>query len=238
MQTTEVRAACAAIGAVLNDIQAQQIVDYAALLTTWNTKINLTAITDPQAILKLHFVDALTLLSVLPDKPGLRLIDVGTGAGFPGLPVKIARPDVDVTVIDGTAKKITFCTEIIRTLRLDRTRALHTRSEDLAHDPAHRERYDVVVARAVAALPVLVEYLLPFAKPGGLVIAMKGSAADQETQDAHNAIRILGGAPPVLHTVALPDLPDKRALIVIEKRAPTPARYPRPAGAPRTSPLK
>ncbi len=235
---TEIRDACAAIGAHLSDIQAKQIADYAALLMEWNTKINLTAITDADAILKLHFVDALTLLSVLPSTPGLRLIDVGTGAGFPGLPVKIARPDLDVTVIDGTAKKIAFCAEVIRTLNLERAQALHTRSEDLAHDAAHRERYDLVVARAVAALPVLAEYLLPFARPGGLVIAMKGSAAEQEVQDARNAIRILGGGSPTMHPVRLPGLPDKRALIVIEKHAPTAARYPRPAGAPRSAPLK
>jgi 16S rRNA (guanine527-N7)-methyltransferase len=227
-----------AAGVELSDIQAQQIVDYATMLMEWNTRFNLTAIAEEAAILKLHFVDSLTALSVLPASQGLRLIDVGTGAGFPGLPLKIARPDLNVTVIDGTAKKIGFCQEVIRRLKLDKARALHGRSEDLAHQAAHRERYDVVVARAVASLPALVEYLLPFLRIGGVCIAMKGSAAEQEADEAQAAIKTLGASLERIQTVVLPGLPDKRALIVIHKHTCTPEKYPRAAGAPRNQPIK
>lgn len=238
MQIQNILAAAAAIEVMLTEEQAAQIAAYAALLTEWNTRFNLTAITDEQAVLTLHFIDALTVLRVLPERSGMTLLDVGTGAGFPGLVLKIARPDLRVTVIDSTAKKITFCQEVIRSLKLKGARALHMRSEEFAHLRSERARYDVVVARAVAALPTLAEYLLPFVAVGGVCIAMKGSAVEEEAAAAGNAIRMLGGALRRIEPVLLPGLQDKRALVLIDKIGPTPSRFPRPAGAPRNSPIQ
>ena len=215
---------------------ADQLQRYRALLLEWNQRFNLTAITDDEGIVLRHFVDSLMVLKVLPERP-LRLIDVGTGPGFPGIPLKIARADLTVTVMDSVAKKVKFCDEVIRQLGLKAIRAEQGRAEEVAHQPAYREQFDVVTARAVAALPTLVEYLLPFAKVGGLCIAMKGSDAEAEAMQAENAIRALGGRLNRVVPVTLPGLPDKRALIVIDKIAPTPVVYPRQGGMPRSSPL-
>ena len=238
MQTQTIVAAAAIIGVTLTETQASQLVVYADLLNEWNARFNLTAITEEQAVLALHFIDSLTLLRVLPARSGITLLDVGTGAGFPGLVLKIARPDLFVTVIDSTAKKITFCQEVIRRLRLSGARALHVRSEDFAQRKIERDHYDVVVARAVAMLPTLVEYMLPFVSVGGLCIAMKGGSAEEEARTAVNAIGQLGGALRTVESVELPGLPDKRALVLIDKVSRTQSRYPRPAGAPRNSPLQ
>ena len=215
---------------------ADKLQRYSALLLEWNQRFNLTAITDDEGIALRHFVDSLTVLTVLPHKP-VRLIDVGTGPGFPGIPLKIARPDLTVTVMDSVAKKVKFCDEVIRQLGLQGIRAEQGRAEEVAHQPAYREQFDTVTARAVAALPTLVEYLLPFAKVGGMCIAMKGSDAEAEAAQAETAIRTLGGRLNRVVSVTLPGLPDKRALIVIDKIAPTPAVYPRQGGMPRSAPL-
>jgi 16S rRNA (guanine527-N7)-methyltransferase len=209
---------------------------YRELLLTWNARFNLTAITDEQAVLIRHFVDSLTVLKVLPSRP-LSLLDVGTGPGFPGIPLKLARPELAVTVMDSTSKKVRFCAEVIQQLGLTGIRALHGRAEEMAHQPQFREQFDVVTARAVASLPTLVEYLMPFVKPGGLCIAMKGSDAENEAAQAMRAIGILGGRLSRVVPVQLPGLPDKRALIVIEKVSATPPLYPRQGGGPRTAPL-
>lgn len=242
MQTHQVIAEMLAIGVEISEVQAQRFLMYADLLAEWNARFNLTAISEPSAVLTLHFVDSLTVLKILPSRQSLRLLDVGTGAGFPGLALKIARPDLDVTVIDSTAKKIAFCQEVIDRLALNggpgAARALHVRSEEFAQDHAHREGYDVVTARAVAAMPTLAEYLLPFVKVGGLCVAMKGTAAEQEARDAAGAIRALGGVLNRVEPVVLPGVPDKRALIVIDKVSRTLSKYPRAGGAPRNSPLK
>jgi 16S rRNA (guanine527-N7)-methyltransferase len=218
--------------------QAGQLLRYADILVDWNTRVNLTAITEHNAVISLHFLDSLTVLRALPEQTGTTLLDVGAGAGFPGLALKIARPDLQVTLIDGTAKKIAFCQHVIDSLGLSGVNALHGRAEELAQHATHRERYGVVVARAVAALPTLVEYLLPFARVGGQCISMKASAAESEARDAAVAIRKLGGSLNRIESVVIPGLPDKRALIIVDKTSPTPARYPRSAGAPRNSPLR
>jgi 16S rRNA (guanine527-N7)-methyltransferase len=218
---------------------ADKLQRYSTLLLEWNQRFNLTAITDDEGIALRHFVDSLmvlTVLPVLPNKPA-RLIDVGTGPGFPGIPLNIARPDLSVTVMDSVAKKVKFCAEVIRQLGLKNIRAEQGRAEEVAHQPAYREQFDVVTARAVAALPTLVEYLLPFAKVGGVCIAMKGSDAEAEAAQAENAIRTLGGKLNRVVPVSLPGLPDKRALIVIDKIAPTPPVYPRQGGMPRSAPI-
>jgi 16S rRNA (guanine527-N7)-methyltransferase len=231
-----------ALNIVLSEQQAAQFVQYCDLLLVTNQRFNLTALRTEPEVLSLHFCDSLTLLDTLskhgPQNRALRVLDVGTGAGFPGLALKIARPELDVTLIDGTAKKIGFCQDVINQLGLTDIRALHARSDELAHDPNFRARFDVVTARAVAALPTLVEYLLPFAVANGLCIAMKGSTADDEARDAAGAIRTLGGKLRAVEAVALPGRDDKRALVLIDKIAPTPPKYPRPAGAPRNAPLR
>jgi 16S rRNA (guanine527-N7)-methyltransferase len=231
------------LGVELDPQQASQFVTYCDLLLDTNQRFNLTALRTEPEVLSLHFCDSLTVLGVLsprqaPKGRALRLLDVGTGAGFPGLPIKIACPEIDVTLIDGTAKKVGFCAEVIDRLGLTGARALHARADELAHDPGHRAAYDIVTARAVAALPTLVEYLLPFVVVDGLCIAMKGGTADEEAHDAAGAIKALGGRLRAIHPVSLPGRADKRTLILIDKIAPTPAKYPRPAGAPRNAPLK
>ena len=215
---------------------ADKLQRYRALLLEWNQRFNLTAITDDEGIALRHFVDSLMVLQVLPINP-TRLIDVGTGPGFPGIPLKIARADLTVTVMDSVAKKVKFCDEVIRQLGLKGIRAEQGRAEEVAHQPAYREQFDGVTARAVAALPTLVEYLLPFAKVGGMCIAMKGSDAEAEAAQAENAIRTLGGKLNRVVPVVLPGLPDKRSLIVIDKIAPTPVAYPRQGGMPRLAPI-
>ncbi len=223
--------------------QADALLLLRDLLIEWNARFNLTALTDDASILTLHFLDSLTALPAIAalqaqHKRPLTLIDVGTGAGFPGLPLKIALPDLNVTLMDSTAKKVQFCSEAIRSLRLAGARAVHGRAEEAGHLPQHREQYDVVIARAVAPLPTLVEYLLPLTRVGGLCICMKGSDAQIEATQSAGAISKLGGALNRIDAVAIPGRDDKRALILIDKTRPTPRLYPRQAGAPRKAPLQ
>jgi 16S rRNA (guanine527-N7)-methyltransferase len=241
MTDNDVLEAARAVDVVLDAQQAAAFVRFAQLLVEWNQRFNLTALTDDASILALHFADSLTLAPVLRDvmqrTPTPALIDVGTGGGFPGIPLKIALPGLRVTLMDSTAKKVQFCDEVIRALNLKGIRARHGRAEEAAHQPEHREQYDVVTARAVAPLPTLAEYLLPFARPGGVCIAMKGSDAQAEADQAAGAIDKLGGGPPLVESTRLPGRDDRRALIVIAKLRPTPRLYPRQGGAPRKTPL-
>ncbi len=240
MNVLEIIESAKNIATSLNDIQAQQFSRYFDLLHDWNQRINLTAITDEQGVLLRHFIDSLTVLRTLPDANStrsLRMIDIGTGAGFPGIPLKIARADLEVTLVDGTAKKLRFCDEVISQLGLRQIHTLQGRAEDLGHEDDHRECYDLVVARAVAPLPALLEYLLPLTHIGGQCVAMKGSEADAEAAQAVTAITKLGGRLNRVEQVTLPGLPDRRALIIIDKISLTPHVYPRPGGAPRNSPL-
>ena len=237
-----------ASGVELTEGQTQQFVRYAELLIEWNQKFNLTAITNIEGIATKHFADSLTLVPVLN---GLiadlqqnhqfevqQMLDLGTGAGFPGLPIKIVLPNLKVTLMDSTGKKVMFCQTVIDDLKLSGIRALNGRAEEAAHDPLHREKYDLVVARAVAPLVTLVEYLLPFVRVGGLCVAMKGSDSEAELAQAQGAISKLGGSVAVLHPIQLPNSNDKRALIVIHKIANVKPQYPRQGGAPRNKPLK
>jgi 16S rRNA (guanine527-N7)-methyltransferase len=229
-----------AIDVPLDEAQAGLLLRYRDLLVEWNARFNLTAITDDQSILVRHLIDSLTVLRALPGtgpSTGVSLLDLGTGAGLPGIPLKIACPELDVTLMDSTGKKVLFCEAAIDALQLDRIRAVKGRAEEAAHLPLHRERYDVVVARALAPMPTLVEYLLPFTRVGGRCIAMKGSDAAQEARQAGKAIRTLGGALVRIEPVALPGMPDQRALIIINKVTPTPRIYPRQGGKPRSSPI-
>ncbi len=216
--------------------QFQLFTHFEELLMEWNQKFNLTAITDPESIRLKHFYDSLTCLRVIKDTSA-SIIDVGCGAGFPGIPLKILRPDFRLTLVESVGKKADFCSEVVKQLNLDNTRVLHARAEDLGQDKAHREKYDWAVARAVAPMPVLAEYLLPLVRIGGGVLAQKGSGARSELDQAAGAIALLGGELLQVDEFELPYIKEKRALVKIGKRKPSPTKYPRKAGSPSKKPL-
>lgn len=228
-----------AAGVPLDGLQTVQFAQYRDLLLEWNEKFNLTAITDDEGVLMRHFVDALTVMpaldAALPN--GGDVLDLGTGAGLPGIAIKIARPNVRVRLMDSTAKKLTFCHEVIKQLGLKGIGTLHARAEEAGLLADHRERYDFVVARAVAGLSTLVEYMLPFVKVGGTALAMKGNDAAVEARASRGAIEALGGALFEVTQVTLPGLTDQRALVVIRKVGHTPPQFPRQGGKPRSQPL-
>ncbi|MFP4324141.1 MAG: 16S rRNA (guanine(527)-N(7))-methyltransferase RsmG, partial [Anaerolineales bacterium] len=210
---------------------------YQALLLDWNQQMNLTAITDPAAIAVRHFLDSLSVLT-LPNLPAqARLIDLGTGAGLPGIPLAIMRPAWRVHLVDATGKKITFLRTVINALGLQNASAEQARAETLGQAGDYRATYDLVTARAVAHLPVLAEYMLPLCAEDGLCIALKGDTAHTEKDDAAQALRILGGEIERIARVDLPGVEMPHYLVCIRKVAPTPAMYPRRDGVPRKNPL-
>lgn len=215
--------------------QFQQLGD---MLLDWNQRLNLTSITAPKDIVVKHFLDSLTLSTVIMQFDGLRLIDVGTGAGFPGLALAIAFPALDVTLLDSTAKKLRFIESVRAELPLKNIRTLHARAEDAGRNKDHRGAYDIVVARAVARLPALMEYLLPLAKPGGQAIAMQGMRAYDDANSAAKAIAALGGELFTIEEVLLPTLDNPRYLIVVDKIKKTPRQYPRQPGTPTRDPIQ
>ena len=251
------RAGAAALRIDLSLAQLAAFDRYRDTLLAANRRTNLTAITDPAQVEMRHFVDSFTCLLAWPtatDRP-IRAIDIGSGAGFPGLPLKLIRPHIGLTLIDSVGKKTAFLADLVRRLNLAATTVLNTRAEDLARQPAHREQYDVVLARAVAPAPVLVEYALSFLRVGGRLISQKTADKGQgELVACQRACLLLGGGPPRLVPVTLPapagDTPSQvhylaavqqalsdRALLVVEKQHPTPDRYPRRPGLPTKRPL-
>ena len=221
----------------LNEEQREQFRVYEALLIDWNSKINLTAVRDPEGIRIKHFLDSLSCVPVLGDMNGRLLIDIGTGAGFPGIPLRILYPELRLTLVDSVGKKADFCQLAVNTLHLKGVKVLKDRSEELGAAKAHREQYDAATARAVAVMPVLCEYLLPLVRPGGKMLAMKGESAPEETKTAAVAIGKLGGGEPSLTEVVLPGVEGKRYLVSIPKTAHTPAGYPRRTGLPLKKPI-
>jgi 16S rRNA (guanine527-N7)-methyltransferase len=206
-------------------------------LLAWNLRVNLTAIDKPEKIQTKHFLDSLTCLIVMRGSPAERVIDVGTGAGFPGIPLKIICPTIRLALVESVGKKAAFCQHIVDSLGLRNVTVLSERVEAVGGLPTHREQYDWAIARAVASLPVLVEYLLPLVRVGGKALAMKGESGLAEAQSAENAMRLLGGCLNQIVPVTLPGVEDQRYLIVIEKIAATPDRYPRRVGVPTKKPL-
>ncbi len=211
-------------------------------LVAWNQRFNLTAITEYEQVQIRHFLDSLSCLlsdemRVVLQRHGTRFIDVGAGAGFPGIPLKIVFPASRLTLLEATGKKVTFLEHLIQLLGLQTSIAIKARAEELAHDPTHREQYDLAVARAVAELPVVVEYTLPFCMVGGWVVAQKGEAGAAEAWSAEKAIALLGGELRRVIPVELPGLPEDRSLVVIKKVSPTPEAYPRRPGIPSKRPL-
>ena len=230
-------------GICVTPTQAQRFAVYAELLVDWNQRINLTAITAPHEIVLKHFVDSLTALTVLPPRTGepLSLIDVGTGAGFPGVPLAILRDDIQLTLLDSLNKRLVFLRELCAAVEVPVT-LLHARAEEGGRKPELRERFDVATARAVAALPTLCEYCLPFVKVGGRFIAMKGPDGGAELQAAEKACRLLGAKCGEMRQIWLPNRPQaadvsERRLIVLEKVSPTPVKYPRQSAKIAKQPL-
>jgi 16S rRNA (guanine527-N7)-methyltransferase len=212
---------------------------YADELRAWNEKFNLTAITDPEGIQVKHFLDSLSVLKAVgPSFGRTRLIDVGTGAGFPGLPLKILCPELRLTLVEATGKKVTFCQAMVDKLALPNVIVVKARAEEIGRDPAHRELYDWAVARAVAEMPVLLEYLLPLVRRGGHALAQKGESGPAEAQAAEPALRRLGGQLKQVLPVELPGVVETRYLVVFQKVAATPPAYPRRPGVPGKQPLK
>ncbi|MDA8189133.1 MAG: 16S rRNA (guanine(527)-N(7))-methyltransferase RsmG [Dehalococcoidales bacterium] len=240
------------LGIPLAEHQIDLFQTYAEELVDWNRKVNLTAITGYEDIQTKHFVDSLTcflafpgvarrdhppLIGSIPPLAGIRVIDVGTGGGFPGLPLKIARPEISLTLLDSVAKKTRFLEHVVQKLGLTWVDVVTGRAEEIARDPLHRERYDVVVSRAVAELATLMEYCLPLAKIGGRAIALKKGALEEELRTGQKAINLLGGRFGEMIPVELPGLLELRYAITAEKVAPTPASYPRRPGVPAKKPL-
>jgi 16S rRNA (guanine527-N7)-methyltransferase len=217
--------------------QLQAFDVYAGLLVEWNARSNLTAITKPGDVAVKHFLDSLTCLMAMGMPGAGRLVDVGSGAGFPGLPIKIACPQLRVTLVESTAKKVEFCRHVVRELGLKDVEVIHERGEEVGHWESHREAYDWAVARAVAALPILVEYLFPLVRVGGLAIAQKGDTGPAEAHAAEAALRILGGRIRQLVPIHLPRVAETRYLVVMGKEAATPGEYARRPGIPAKRPL-
>jgi 16S rRNA (guanine527-N7)-methyltransferase len=210
-------------------------------LVDWNRRFNLTAITDWEGVLVRHFLDSLSCLKALPRAElagGARVIDVGTGAGYPGLALEIVCPGMRLTLLEATRKKVTFLEHMVGLLRLKNVEVIHGRAETLGHDALYRERYDWALARAVAEMPTLAEYLLPLVRVGGAVLAQKGEGAAAEVHGAEAAIMALGGRVRQLVPVELRGLAETRYLVVMDKVAATPAKYPRRPGMPRKSPIE
>jgi 16S rRNA (guanine527-N7)-methyltransferase len=210
---------------------------YLEELLLWNTRHNLTAIVDPAGIAVKHFLDSLTLVPLVGKTSKGRVVDIGSGAGFPGMPVRIVCEGIDLSLIEATGKKAEFCRAVAGGLNLRRVRVLHARAEDVGREADSRESFDVALARAVASLPVLVEYALPLIRVGGRLYAQKGEAGPAEAQQADRAIGLLGGHLKRIHPVELPGVAEPRYIVEIAKVAATPGGYPRRAGVASKRPL-
>ncbi len=217
--------------------QVMALIAYEKELIEWNQKFNLTAIRDSESIRTKHFLDSFSCVLAWKALPPERLIDVGTGAGFPGIPLKILYPNLKLTLVESVGKKAMFCQHIVRVLGLEHVDVIQTRAESLGQSPQHREKYDWAVARAVANLNVLSEYLIPLVRVGGKALAQKGESGPVEAQSAEKAMELLGGKLKQLIPVNLPGVADDRYLVVMEKVAATPPKYPRKPGIPMKQPL-
>jgi len=227
----------AKLGIILDDARLAQFDAFTSLLLEWNGRFNLTRITEPAEIAVKHYLDSLSLLAVVEIPSGASVIDIGTGAGFPAIPLKIARPDLRITLLDSVRKKITFLEAAVASLDFEDVELIHGRAEDVGKDKTYRERHDLAVSRAVSRLSVLSELCIPFCKIGGRFAAYKGVDVDDELRESAEAIRILGGDPPAAHKFTLPQSDLKRTLVVVRKVRSTPGGYPRKAGVPERNPL-
>ena len=228
------------LGLELTPQQLEQFQVYYQELIDWNRRLNLTAITDYEEVQVKHFLDSLTVVPALRQPPSkdMRLIDVGTGAGIPGIPLKILLPDIQLVLLDATKKKASFLEHIVHRLGLKDVEIVVGRAEEIAHQPEYREGFDLVLSRAVANLPVLVELTLPFCTVGGRFIAQKKGDLRAEVQAAQRAIFLMGGELTDVKRIELPEFADERWLVVIDKVKETPPQYPRRPGVPAKRPLR
>ena len=230
-------------GMNISELQAEQLYRYYTMLVEKNKVMNLTAITEFRDVVIKHFIDSAVLIKYLNDKSAAdgqqkSLIDIGTGAGFPGIPLKILCPGLKVTLVDSLNKRIGFLNEVIESLQLENITAIHSRAEELARKPEHRESYDIAVSRAVSNLSTLVEYALPFVRTNGIFYSYKGSKASEEAAEAEKAISVLGGKITSSYTVEITGTDYDRTLIEITKLSSTPKKYPRNGNKPASDPIK
>lgn len=216
--------------------QLQKFYRYMELLIEWNEKINLTAITEPEEIITKHFIDSLTILRYIKDKE--RIVDVGTGAGFPGIPLKIMLENNKFVLVDSLNKRLLFLQEVIKELNLNNVEIIHSRAEDFGQNKKYRESFDIVTSRAVANLSTLSEYLIPLTKINGKCICMKAADTEDEIKQAQNAIKVLGGKIEKIDKFVLPETDLGRTIIIINKEKITSSKYPRKAGIPSKKPIK
>lgn len=226
-------------GIALDESQIKQFEQYFRILVEMNKVMNLTGITEEREVYVKHFYDSLTLMLQIADqgKSIKQMIDVGTGAGFPGIPLKIANPEWEVVLLDSSRKRIQFLEQVVSELGLKHVTCIHGRAEDFAHQKTYRQMFDLATARAVARLNVIAEYCLPFVKVGGSFIAMKGSSVEEEVQEGKRALHVLGKNQVVVRKLELPDEMGLRHLVHLTKRDHTPKAYPRKAGIPVKQPI-
>ena len=223
------------IGLKFSKKQEEQFFKYMNLLIEWNEKINLTAIVEPKEIILKHFIDSLTISKYIEKDSSI--VDVGTGAGFPGIPLLIYRDDIKVTLVDSLNKRLIFLQEVINQLDLKNVKVVHSRVEDFGKNKNYREKFDIATARAVANLAVLSEYLVPLVKIGGKCICMKGSTIEDEIKQSENAFKILGTKKKLIEKFELPNSDMERNIIILDKIKNTPSKYPRKAGIPTKEPI-
>lgn len=226
----------AQFGIDVSQIANENLEKYAQMMLRYNEVMNLTAITEPDEIREKHFLDSITLLLSEKIEKGCSLIDIGAGAGFPSIPVKIVREDIRLTMLDSLNKRINFLNDVVKEIGLEEAKAIHMRAEEGGKNKELREKFDIATARAVADLSVLSEYALPFVKVGGYFVAMKGNAPKEELEGAKKAIREMGGEVESVKEVVLPS-GINHSLIIIRKVVQTPAKYPRKAGTPSKTPI-
>ncbi|EHQ92370.1 16S rRNA (guanine(527)-N(7))-methyltransferase RsmG [Desulfosporosinus youngiae] len=222
------------IGCDLSELQVTQLCQFGDLLLEWNQKLNLTRITDPQDVILKHFIDSMVLSKFIQ---GNRFADLGTGAGFPGIPLKILRPELSVVLVDSLKKRLDFLDMVIKKLNLKKVITVHARAEDFGRDSHYRGYFDTVSSRAVARLPILLEFALPVLKVNGLFLAAKGLQADQELAESEKALKILGGICEGIEHFNLGENAEHRAVLLIRKEIQTPSQFPRKAGTPNKNPI-
>lgn len=233
-----INTACVNVGLDFNQDKYEKLMKYKTLLKEWNEKINLTAITEDEEIIKKHFIDSIKAFKFSGLRQSKRIIDVGTGAGLPGIPIKIVQPEIDIVLLDSLNKRVNFLNEVIRQLDLKNISAIHGRAEDFANESKYREKFDIAVSRAVANMAVLSELCIPYVRPNGYFLALKGPAVEQEIAEGNKAIETLGGKLLEIINVDVEDTELNHNLVVVKKVIVTSSIYPRKAGTASKKPIK